>query len=826
MRTLYVGIDLGTTNSTAVVFDGDNLHAVRSSAGSTLTPSVVRINAKGQAVVGERARRALESDPDNTFTGFKRMLGSQTTLRAAASGKELSPVDLSAEVLKALLHDVTVQTGTTPTQAIITVPALFEVPQSTATAQAALLAGLERVELLQEPVASALAAGFRADSDGLWMVYDLGGGTFDVSLVQGEQGLLRVVGHDGDNFLGGRDFDQAIVGYVIDMLGADGFVIERKNPAHQSVLRQLAALAEDAKIELTRNDDVTITSAAPLMLDGVPMMVDVPLPRHVLERLVAPLVDRSVQVCQRLLQQHNLQKSDVSRVVLVGGPTGMPLVRQRVAEQVGPLAAEALDPMTLVAQGAALHAAASGLPMVVQALVPRAAAVDAHRLLVQAPTMSTDLMPFVVVRLVDKKRAHAPTHVRLRRVDADDSAWSSPWTPLDADGTAAIMAELVARKGNEFRVDAQGPSGQSVDVDPDVVRILHGATVGDPPVSRTLGVALADNTVRVFIEKGTPLPTKRTFTLHTLRTAVGGGQDETPVMTIPLVQGEHEDAHLCRLVGRIDVRAKDIPTHLPAGSAVEVTLELDRGGRLHAQAFLPSLKQVITLVEHLVVPEASLATLSSSVVALLERIASLRQQAHALSAHGARERMESLLRDQQDAERAVDRARGGDAEQAQRARRLVLDLDARLTELESEAHWPEVNMACLEAYAWASRWVADQGTPAEQKVLDDTLTTMQRALQTRQARDVERHKRIILRVGNSAFLRSADAYRVLFDDYASYADQARDVRRAEQLVQQGRAIVRDGGDNQKLKPVVDELADLLPPSLTTQRRAFDSGVRG
>ena len=284
----YLGIDLGTTNSAAAVFDGDQVLLVRNRDGAPLTPSVVRIDRRGRRTVGPRAKRYLERDPDNTRAGFKRLMGTQRHLHFPASDTHLRPEELSAEVLRSLRDDVKEQLGFEPTCAVISVPALFELPQSSATSEAARLAGFERVELIQEPVASALAAGWSADEDGggAWLVYDIGGGTFDVSLLETRDGLLRVVGHDGDNFLGGRDIDKAIADWALDQLAADGDVIDRADPANGPALRKLAAAAEEAKIDLTRRRETDLVLPELFEVDGDAVDVDLTLTRATLDELV------------------------------------------------------------------------------------------------------------------------------------------------------------------------------------------------------------------------------------------------------------------------------------------------------------------------------------------------------------------------------------------------------------------------------------------------------------------------------------------------------------------------------------------------------------
>src|SRR5882757_7663910 len=188
-RPLYVGIDLGTTNSTVAVFDGEEVTLIRNNQGSVLTPSVVRIDARGNVIVGARARRFLDSDPANTRSEFKRLMGTTHALDFPASSTSRRPEELSAEVLKSLRQDVADQLGITPECAVVSVPALFELHQTAGASNAAHRAGFERVELIQEPVASAIAAGWsQSGSNGPWLVYDLGGGTFDVSLLETREG--------------------------------------------------------------------------------------------------------------------------------------------------------------------------------------------------------------------------------------------------------------------------------------------------------------------------------------------------------------------------------------------------------------------------------------------------------------------------------------------------------------------------------------------------------------------------------------------------------------------------------------------------------------
>ncbi len=817
MRPLYVGIDLGTTNSTAAVFDGERVTLVRNAQGGPLTPSVVRIDARGNLTVGARARRFLDSDPDNTRGEFKRLMGTAETLPFPAASLAKKPEELAAEVLKALRADVEQQHGVSPTRAVISVPALFELPQSAATSEAARLAGFEKVELIQEPVASALAAGWApdaAEAAGAWLVYDLGGGTFDVSLLETRDGLLRVVCHDGDNFLGGRDFDWALVDWVLDELARkEGVRVSRADPRFAGGIRKLKLAIEDAKIELTRAGRAEVTVPGAFDSDGRRIDVEVSIDRATLDALATPLVDRTITVCQRLLAAHGLSPAQLSRIVLVGGPTVMPALRARVKDALGAPFEAGLDPMTLVAEGAALYAATAGL----DARPKTEAAAAGRRIWLQHPAMSSDLSPHVVGRLVAGGDGPEPAEVRVTR-----EGWDSAWTPLDGEQAFVIAVELLARRSNLFRLEARTSGGAPAPVSPAAFSIVHGMTIGDPPLSRTIGVALADDSVCVYFERGVPLPAKRTFMHHTVESVARG--ESASLLRIPIVQGELERAHLCRLVGTLEIAGRGVTSSLPAGSLIELTLELDRGGHLAARALVPALGQVFEEVAQLLVPDATPEALEISARDLRTRVAEARAAAFRRGSTKAVAKLEQMESGLAEVARDVAAARGGDADAAQKARRTLLELDGVLEELEAEKRWPELEDEARSWLASASRWVSEYGTATEQKLLDEAAQAVDRARVAKQPVELQRQLRVVRNLNNAAFHRHPMAWQWLFEDAASRANEATDLPRAEALVRDGRKAL-ERGDTTRLKPIVDELWRLLPADAQKRRLGHDSGLR-
>jgi molecular chaperone DnaK len=778
---------------------------------------VVRIDARGAVTVGARARRFLESDAQNTRSEFKRLMGTAQPIEFAAAKLARKPEELSAEVLRALRADVSEHLGVLPTRAVISVPALFELPQSAATSEAARLAGFERVELIQEPVASALAAGWSAaEETGSWLVYDLGGGTFDASLLETRDGLLRVVGHDGDNFLGGRDFDWAIVDWVLGEVERQQNVkVSRSDPKHAAAIRKLKLAVEDAKIELTRAREASLTIPGAFEAGGGAVDVDLVLDRDTLDGLCAPIVDRSVEVCRRLLKAHGLEPSQLARVVLVGGPTVMPLLRARVREALGAPFGEGLDPMTLVAQGAAIYAATAGLDA-----RPEAPAEEGGRKLwLQYPAMSSDLTPHVVGRLVEGGSGPAPQKIRLSR---SDGTWQSAEAAIDAEGAFVLSVDLLPRRPNVFQVEGIDAGGAKVQVQPRTITIVQGLTISDPPLSRTIGVALADNTVRVYFERGAPLPAKRTFVHHTVESVSRGSS--ACVLKIPIVQGEMELAHLCRVVGALEIEGGGLTASLPAGSPIELTLELDRGGHLSARALIPSQGLVFEHVAHLLVPEAAPEVLAASLAAMRERLRTLRADAlrrddpHAL---GKITFVECALAE---VDRDVAAARGGDADAGQKARRALLDMDAMLEQAEGDKRWPELEAEAQSAIASASMWVSQYGSKTEQQLLAEAAQGVAKAREERNPVEMQRQLRVVRNLSSASFHRHPKAWEWLFEDAASEADRASDLVRAQGLVREGRKA-QEKGDAASLRSITESLWRLLPVDVQKRRLGHDSGVR-
>lgn len=818
MGSIHIGIDLGTTNSTIAAFDGEVVTVIPNGFGENLTPSVVRIDGRGGVAVGRRAGRYLDSDPANTRNEFKRLMGTDVKLAFAASGEALLPEALSARVLASLLADAADLLGFVPRSAVISTPALFELPQNHATTRAGQMAGLEEVLLIQEPVASAIAAGWRENSPGLWLIYDLGGGTLDISLLETRDGRLRVVDHAGDNFLGGKDFDNALADWALDRLREECAIPElrRDNPAVRPALARLKSASEHAKIDLSRVERTAITVPDLCRDDaGRPVDLDLEIARQEYEGIVGPLIDRSLAVCLALVEKCRATPDEIGRVVFVGGPTLTPVVRRRIGDAFGGRIASGIDPMTAVARGAALYAATTGLDARPARPVDPSPAGLAVR--IEHPPVTADLEPFVVGRFLPGPEEKLPAHVQLSR----DDGLAGPKTAVGTEGNFVLQVPLRRHRRNQFKVLATDAADRNIPLATPDFAIVHGVSIADPPLSRSVGVALADDTVQVYFKKGTALPARKTFVHQTVKTvSTGGGEEEA--LSIPVVQGEFHRAHRNGLIGTLAIGGVGCP--LPAGSRVEVTLHLDRSGQMHARADIPAIGRTFDDVIHILVPTASLETLEQGLTAAESRSARVLRRVFRTGAAESVRSLEPIPARLAEAKRCLDAARGGDDDAGQRLRRLLLEIEGAMDAVEETLEWPGLMEEADERIEIAISWVSAWGTPSEQALLDQAILAAKAARQARDPLELDRQVRAMRNLSNAAYARDPQSAFSSFDWYAQNIATATDIPRAMELLDKGRGAAARG-DAAALKAINRQLDTYFAGTEEERRRSFGSGIR-
>ncbi|MFU7514499.1 molecular chaperone DnaK [Clostridium sp. HCS.1] len=347
-----IGIDLGTTNSCVAVMEGGEPVVISNSEGARTTPSVVSFQANGERLVGQIAKRQAITNPDKTVISIKRHMG--TNYKVTIDGKEHSPQEISAMVLQKIKADAESYLGESVTQAVITVPAYFNDSQRQATKDAGRIAGLEVLRIINEPTAAALAYGLdKMDTNQKIFVYDLGGGTFDVSILELGDGVFEVLSTNGDTKLGGDDFDEKIMHYIADTFKAENGIDLRND---KMALQRLKEAAEKAKIELSSSMQTNINLPFITADATGPKHIDMNLSRAKFNEITHDLVQRTIEPMKKALSDAGLSLSDIDKVILVGGSTRIPAVVDAVKNFTGKEPSKGINPDECVAIGAAIQA--------------------------------------------------------------------------------------------------------------------------------------------------------------------------------------------------------------------------------------------------------------------------------------------------------------------------------------------------------------------------------------------------------------------------------------------------------------------------------------
>lgn len=580
------GIDLGTTNSAIAKFESGELSLFRNPSGLRQTlPSVVAYR-KNRIVVGDKAREYLRRDPQNVVANFKRKMGSDERYPIASLQSHKTPVELSAEVLKELKNFV--HTGETIDAAVITIPASFDTIQSNATKEAGKLAGFEQVVLLQEPIAASLAYANKANAgfeEGQWLVYDLGGGTFDVALIRIEADEMRVVDHVGDNFIGGSDFDRLIVEkLIVPKLLAEGqfedLEIELRSAKgkRQALFHKLLLLAEDAKVLLSNTESADIEFEVE---DDEGELLDLffSISRSEFEALIAPHVERTIDMLESMLQAQDLAPQALKFALLVGGSTYIPLVRQRIAERLQIEVNCDIDPTTAVAIGAAHFAATKA----------------------KAPTESKNSSeaPSLQIKTAYQKASRDEEEYFTALVQGDckdlfyrirrlDGGYDSGRLPLQERISAYLP--LVAKQFNQFSFTVYDEQNNEIRSNLETIGIAQGqySVVGQPlPNDISLEVDDVENAqtqLELLFAKNTILPTKRSFIKQVQRNIKKDSDDqiiikivEGPVSALPSAN---------QTIGFIAITGRELERDLIKGSDIEISLEITESRDLHINVYL------------------------------------------------------------------------------------------------------------------------------------------------------------------------------------------------------------------------------------------------
>lgn len=592
-KMINYGIDLGTTNSAIAKFVKGEVEVFKNplETGKETLPSVVYYK-KDKVVVGTNARTYFERDAENVFGTFKRKMGTTESFKVKSINQSKTPIELSAEVLKELKGFV--HSGESFDAAVITIPASFDVIQSNATKEAGYLAGFKQVILLQEPIAASLAyANKHKERDlenGQWLVYDLGGGTFDVALIKIKDGEMKVLDHEGDNFLGGADFDNLIVEKLIIPYLNKNFKfndLENEMKSRTGKLNKLyfrlLKLAEDAKITLSSRTSAEIEVRDITDDNGEEIDISIDITRSEFEGVIKEYIDKTLDMIKKILVRNSLKPSDIQFTLMVGGSTYTPYVRKRVEEILQiPINCD-IDPTTAIAIGAAYYAGTK------------------EKSFEQGDKKKAT--SGIKVRLAYQKTSQEDEEILAGRIEGiieglfyqitrEDKGYDSGRKPLTNRITEDLP--LVKNSYNFFRFTVLDDKSNIVETDAELIGIAQGKyNVAGQPLPHDICLEtdndpeLEANSTKLdlFFQKNTILPQKRTkqYTLH--KTILKGGDDKIVINVLEGPQSALPEAN--QSIGYIEIDGSKVSRDILRGTEIEITLEMSESRDLKVTVYIP-----------------------------------------------------------------------------------------------------------------------------------------------------------------------------------------------------------------------------------------------
>lgn len=594
----YVGIDLGTTNSAICSYDGESVRLYKNPEQHDVTPSAIFIDKRGNKYVGSRAYNNAARSSDNAATLFKRLMGTSTPVKLPAVNLTMTPEECSAEILRVLFGYLPEEIrNDSATGTVITVPAAFNQMQKDSTMSAAEAAGIGKVALMQEPVAAVMSVMRQRKTDGTFLVFDIGGGTLDIAIAESISRRVSLLAHGGIAMCGGRDFDLLLLNNVVKPWLLDNFNLPEDlsvNPQFKALLRMATWAAEKAKIELSQREDAVIslsdTELGVRDLSGEDIYLDITIDRHRFDQLISSKVEESIQAARETLEKAGLSPHDVERVVFVGGPTHYKPLRDKVAFELGIAPSTDVNPMTAVAEGAAVFAESIDWASQSRGRKSARGAIS---------TGGSLNWSFNYIARTPDSKAKIAANLGGQvipgaefQVDSLDTGWSSGRVALK-DG-AAVELTLTKPGENTFKVFVFDANGGPIALDQDKIVISRtAASIDAIPASHSIAVAAKDKIggpliLAYLVKEGEQLPRKGKLSFKAEESLKAGSAGS---LNFQLWEGDiKEPITDNRFIGVFKITGKDFDDGvITAGADLICDYEVRDSGQIVMEVSVPSI---------------------------------------------------------------------------------------------------------------------------------------------------------------------------------------------------------------------------------------------
>lgn len=730
----YAGIDLGTTNSAIATWDGSTLKLWKSPEQNDVTPSAIYFDRRGR-YVGKRAYDLVPQDRSKSATLFKRLMGTTTPINI--NGQEpVTPEWCSAEILKTLFAYLPEEVRSQVQGTVITVPAAFNQMQKDATLQAAEMAGIGAVTLMQEPVAAVMSVMRAKSSNGTFIIYDLGGGTLDVAIADGLDGRVSLQAHGGIEMCGGRDWDRAIVANIVRPWLEKNFDLPEDaptSPAYRKLFAKLDWAVEKAKIELSSRGEAIISLSEVEVgvqdQNGADIYLDIPLSKEQLDKLIEDKLRDSIESVRETMTKAQLSSQDVDRVVFVGGPTQYKTVRDKVAFELGLPGALDVNPMTAVAEGAAIFAESVDWGSQRKGRKATRGSVSAG----SALALSFNYIartPDIKSKLVVKAQGTVAAGSEFQ-VDSLETGWSSGRQAVK-DG-ASVELTLSKLGENEFKVFVFDPSGTPIALESDRIVISRTAAAIDSiPASHSIGIASLEKAggqpvMSWLVRAGDPLPKKGTMKFLAGEAIKAGSQNS---LDFKIWEGEIASPVTDnRWVGSLKIPGTELEQGVIAkGAELICEYEVSDSGNVTLEVTVPSVGGSFKTGHNLYSRQESGIDYSAAGLRVheeaerqLARLDDIAEKVDDPQIERAREKLDQAL---------AASAEDGNPEQSKEAMDRVQDAKKLLAKIREANLKPIRQMELEKVVAFFDEHVREHAKPSEETQFDNAVRSAKRAIET------------------------------------------------------------------------------------------------
>jgi len=814
-NTIDFGIDLGTSNSLIAKFEKGEVQVFKNPTGFKETlPSIVGFR-NDRTLIGEQARAYLMRDSRSVVSRFKRKMGTSESFNIKALGASKTPVELSAYVLKEL--KTFVQSGEDVDAAVITIPASFDTLQSNATKEAGLQAGFKSVVLLQEPIAASLAYANKERNVDLknsqWLVYDLGGGTFDAALVRIVEGELTVMDHEGDNYLGGTDLDALLVEKLVvpelsrrgkfeDLLGS----LKSQSGSRNTLWYALLAKAEEAKVELSAKTSTEIDLGTLTVEDDDGSAVDaiLTITRSDFEAVIKDAIETTIDMVKRILMRNSLQPGDLKFILMVGGSTYTPYVRKRVQEVMGIAVNTSVDPTNAVAVGAAYFAGTKErVPTEADAKKRTSAAVKVR--MAYNKTSQEVEEPFTA-------KVEGAVDGMQYRIVSDDGAYDSGLKKLGN----RVLEDLPLRAGayNVFALKVFDAKGSAVPLDVDVIQIAQGRySVAGQMLPEDICLVLDDTAandtkLRAVFSKNVVLPSQTKFTQEVGRTMVKGSSEEIRILVVEGPSNRHSSTN--KPLGMLLITGKQIARDLIKGTEVDLKISMSESRDLTVSAYLNGTDQEFSQVFAPKTRHVSTAILATETLQLETKLQTELEDAEKNGQKDVASGLEKALGTVQSLMGEIAELKDDDVtdkkyqleDRKREAARAMFELTSGKRLEQARRDYADAKSECAKA-------VQESGNDRERNQLKDVLNREQTFISSSVPEKIQSETEALRTIMFAIVARTPSFLRGMLEHLNQRRAAMNDQIQASRLLEAGkRAVASDDWD--EVRTVCGRLWDLLP----------------